>query len=144
MDLVDKLRSQKIRVLEIPKWGPYLRKQWENHFASHLDLNEKSAIHMYDSGWFCGYLWHLFSYKRKDCLEGEKAIEAFNQEFKKDCYLFYQHSDYALLVENADAMNFNHLVEEIGEDIYIVDKEFRWTFVMTHETDYCGPYFSRG
>jgi hypothetical protein len=28
-------------------------------------------------------------------------------------------------------------------DIYVVDREFNWTFVKTHETEWCGPYFSR-
>ncbi|SCM11283.1 Uncharacterized protein BCRIVMBC120_05479 [Bacillus wiedmannii] len=28
-------------------------------------------------------------------------------------------------------------------DIYIVDKEFTWTFVKTHEHRWYGPYFAR-
>ena len=28
------------------------------------------------------------------------------------------------------------------EDIYVVDKEFTWTYVNTHERS-CGPYFSK-
>ena len=28
-------------------------------------------------------------------------------------------------------------------DIYIVDKDFTWTFVKTHEHRWCGPYFTK-
>ena len=28
-------------------------------------------------------------------------------------------------------------------DIYIVDKEFTWTYVYTHEGFWCGPYFCK-
>ena len=27
-------------------------------------------------------------------------------------------------------------------DIYIVDKEFTWTYVWTHKGFWCGPYFA--
>ena len=29
-----------------------------------------------------------------------------------------------------------------GADWYLVDKDFTWTYVQTHEAD-CGPYFCR-
>ena len=28
-----------------------------------------------------------------------------------------------------------------GQDVYIVAKDFSWTYVKTHETGWCGPYF---
>ena len=28
-------------------------------------------------------------------------------------------------------------------DVYIVAKDFSWTYVRTHERDYCGPYFCK-
>lgn len=62
-------------------------------------------------------------------------------EPKNACYVFYQHSDYALILENASMFTANDLYNET--DIYVVDKEFNWTFVKTHETGWCGPYFSR-
>lgn len=45
-----------------------------------------------------------------------------------------------LIIENATKLMIDDILEEA--DIYIVDKEFRWTYVKTHETGYCGPYFS--
>jgi hypothetical protein len=143
MDLVDKLKRKNIKVLDIPKWGTYLRKEWENNFANHLNEKEKQEIYLLDDRDFGGYLWHLFSYKKKERLEGEKAEDAFNNERKNKCYVFFQHSDFALLLENASTFHTDDLIDEIGTDMYIVDKQFRWTFVLTHETGWIGPFFSR-
>ncbi|MCC3356047.1 DUF4275 family protein [Bacillus sp. REN16] len=138
MDFFNRLKKKKMRVLELPKWGAYLRGEWESHFAAHLNDAEKRIIHLNSSN---GYLWHLFSYEKKKCFDGDDAEEAFNLEQKNKCYIFYQHWDYALLVENASRLCASDLGDET--DIYVVDKDFRWTFVITHETGWCGPYFSR-
>ncbi|TCM89715.1 uncharacterized protein DUF4275 [Paenibacillus sp. BK033] len=130
--------KKKMPVLEIPIWGGYLRSQWEIHFASHLSEKDKEDIFLNDEG---GYLWHLFSYSRKECLEKEAAVQAFIQEPKGPCFLFYQHSDYALRLENADNLTIEDLHDQ--SDIYIVSVDFSWTYVVTHEKDWLGPYFSR-
>lgn len=80
MDLIDLLKRKKIKVTEIPKWGTYLLKQWENNFASSLSVSEKKSIYL-DS-----YLWHLFSYEKKSCLRDNQANTAFHEEVKKECY----------------------------------------------------------
>lgn len=139
-DLYDRLKTKKIKIIEMPKWGPYLRKQWENNFADHLNDKDKKSIYLYDTGGYCGYLWHLFSYEKKDCLDGKKAEAAFNNQQKNNCFVFYQHSDYVLLLENASMFNTEDLINE--QDVYIVDKGFNWTYIQTHETGWCGPYFS--
>jgi hypothetical protein len=64
MQLVEELKNKKVKVMEIPKWGPYLRKQWEINFANHLSYKEKKSINLYDDDGACGYLWHLFSYEK--------------------------------------------------------------------------------
>jgi hypothetical protein len=89
----------------------------------------------------CGYLWHIFSYKKRQCLIGEEAEGAFENEEKKSCYIFYQNSEEALALEDATAFDINDLLGEA--DIYIVDKEFRWTFIQTHEKGWIGPFFCR-
>jgi Domain of unknown function (DUF4275) len=140
-DLYDRLKAQNIKIIEMPKWGPYLRKKWEAQFAAHLSDEDKESIYLHDTGGSCGYLWHLFSYKKKDCLKRDKAEAAFTIQSKNNCYVFYQHLDYALLLEKASMLHIDDLMDE--QDIYIVDKGFNWTYIQTHETGYCGPYFSR-
>lgn len=135
------LKSKKMRITEIDRWGTYLRKQWEHYFVGHLSNKEKNKIFLYDDRWACGYLWHVFSYKRRECLEGERAEQAFDLEQKGACYIFYQHSDYALLIEDARLLESSDLANE--EDVYVVDKGFNWTFVNTHERGWLGPYFGR-
>lgn len=58
-----------MKVREIPKWGTYLRKQWEIHFANHLSREEKEMIHLYNDRYACGYLWHLFGYEKRGYVE---------------------------------------------------------------------------
>lgn len=141
MDLVSLLRIKKVRVIEIPKWGIYLRKQWEDNFVNHLSDKEKKSIYLYDEDGCCGYLWHVFSYERRKYLKEKQADIAFNEQSKQSCYVFYQHTDDAFILENASLLTAEEFVNE--EDVYVVDKEYNWTYVKTHETGWCGPYFSR-
>lgn len=61
-------------------------------------------------------------------------------------YCFYQFVDEAYLFENASSLLINDLPYESNNmdynDMYVMDWNEKWTFVMTHETDY-GPYFIR-
>ena len=107
MDLVLSLRSKKVKVTEIPKWGTYLRKKWEDSFANHLSDKEKKSIYLYDKDG--GFLWHIFSYEKRNCLQEEKADISFERESKKSCYVFYQHSDEAFILENATALTADDL-----------------------------------
>lgn len=130
--LTEILHKQNIQYTEIGKWGKYLRGVWEKEFAGAISIDEKRKIYLHD------YLWHLFSYRKAKACEKDHAKNTFNNESKNRVYVFYQHSDYALTIENAKnivAEDFNY-----EDDIYIVDTEFEWTYVNTHESA-CGPYF---
>lgn len=118
MRLTDKRMNKKMKVSEIPSWGVYL---------------------LHDRDYTCGYLWHVFSWGKRKCFSGDKAVEVFNNRKKKHCYVFFQRSNEALLLDDANDLNLRDLAEE--SDIYVVDKDFKWTFVVTHEES-CGPYFS--
>ena len=141
METGNTLENKKIKTTKIPKGGVFLRKQWEDSFANHLTFQEKKDIYLWNNSGFLGYLWHVFSYEKRDCLQGQEAEKAFNNEHKDSCYIFWQHTDNALILENADALNSNDIEDE--NDIYVVDNEFNWTYVITHETGLCGPYFAK-
>lgn len=138
MELQKKLRAKQIKFRELPGWGVHLRRKWEDSFVSHLSPEEKRAIFLHDDDGWCGYLWHVFSYEKRNCLMGEEAAAAFASLAKGDCYVFFQHSDDALLLEGTVDLKPEDLP---AEDIYITDNEFSWTYVRTHES-MCGPYFS--
>lgn len=41
MYIISKLERQNVKVTEIPKWGSYLRKTWENRFAASMEPSGK-------------------------------------------------------------------------------------------------------
>jgi hypothetical protein len=70
---------------------------------------------------------------------------AFDREEKECCYIFFQHCDDVFKMENVSSLKAADLAAENGPytDIYIVDNEFHWTFAVTHERGWLGPYFRR-
>lgn len=138
-DLSKRLSRKNMKFTENLHWGIYFKKRWENAFAHHLLQEEKERIFLIGDHYFSGYLWHLFSYKMIPHLSQIKAEEAFNSLKKTECYIFYEHFPEVFYVEDANSLKAEDLLEE--EDIYIVDKNFTWTYVVTHEES-CGPYFT--
>ena len=136
------MQNKDLKVLDIPKWGRYLRGKWLEHYASHLTSDEQKEIYM-DS-----YLWHLCSYEKTVCLEKEEAIKAFERQKKKKCTIFYQHINDGFLVQNARNLKVNDLPYDDDadfdyRDVYVMDWDGNWTFIITHENDDLGPYFIR-
>ncbi|CAG7594692.1 hypothetical protein PAESOLCIP111_00006 [Paenibacillus solanacearum] len=133
--IIELLNNKNIKFTESSKWGQYLRGVWEENFAEQLSADEKKKIYLEQ------YLWHVFSYKKILCLKNDQAIMEFNKVIKsqRTCYIFFQHSDLALIVESSSSITSEDL--EYDDDIYIVDKGFTWTYIQTHE-EQCGPYFS--
>ena len=132
------MRYKELKVVDIPKWGTFLREQWRINFASHLSNEEQKSIGM------DGFLWHLCSWEKVNCLEKDAAIEAFKKQSKIKCTVFYQFIDEAYLVQNAQTLNVDELPYDQSHmfygDIYIMDWDLNWTFIMTH-SDNSGPYF---
>jgi hypothetical protein len=134
------MRTKELNVIEIPKWGNFLRLRWREVFASHLTLEEQKSIYLNH------FLWNLCAWKKAEYLEKEKAVEAFENQLKQKCTIFYQFTDEAYLVKNAKTLTVKDLPYLDGSmyysDIYIMDWDNKWTFVITHETDLgIGPYF---
>lgn len=123
-----------------------IKNKWLEVFAG--NLTEKERI---DELGMDAYLWHLFSYEKRECLEGNDARIAFDELRRREYYVFFDNHryDYYDLSEyenkvfevfdgnKAKAKDFNK-----EDDVYVVDKYFRWTYVNTHE-GYCGPYFCK-
>lgn len=134
------MQNKEFKVEEIPKWGCYLRGKWLDHFANHLTNEERKKIYL-DS-----FLWHLCSYEKTVCLEKEAAVKAFERQNKRKCTVFYQFTNKAYLIQNAKNLKVKDLpYGKDGDyhysDLYVMDWEHNWTFMITHENDSLGPYF---
>lgn len=87
-------------------------------------------------------MWHIFSYERSpfQYMEHEAAIDAFDILDKRGCYVFIQQSDTGYKIENGKlTMN---ILSELFEyyDGYVLDSDLKWTFIVTHEDPWFGPY----
>ncbi|KPB05961.1 DUF4275 family protein [Bacillus sp. CHD6a] len=129
---------KELRVFEVHKWGEYIRKSWENSFAGHLSKEEKNAIYLES------FLWHLCSWKAVPCSTKEEAVRLFHAKQKDKCLIFYQYVDTVYLVESGRGLDVKDLPYDpfhmFYGDIYVMDWDKKWTFIMTHEGE-CGPYF---
>lgn len=111
-----------------------LKTMWENSFAKSLSNETKKNIFMNQ------YLWHSFSYGILNAKQKGKARQSFNQIKKESVYVFNQNKDETFLI--SDAQDLKAADFDFEEDVYIVDVDFRWTYVKTHEIC-CGPYYYR-
>ena len=107
---------------------------WDKTFAKNINKQLKKDIH-YEQ-----FKWHIFSYKKQECLEEDVARKAFDQLSKDEFYVMYQGFPIILLYTNANEVVSKDFDSQ--QDIYIFDKNFTWTYVHTHES-MCGPYFYR-
>ncbi len=115
-----------------------VKNQWLDAFAgsvSEADLGK----HVLAEG---NCLWHIFSWELVPSLEGNAARDALAALPAGKVYLFYEGKwndlPYVRPVELPLAGDFFDGLR----DVYLVDKDFTWTYVHTHEA-HCGPYFCR-
>ena len=113
-----------------------LRERWLDTFAA--DVSEEDlGKHVLAGG---GYLWHIFSHKLVPCLEGEDARKALAELPDTECYRFYKEypPQNQPRIKAISMAEISSLPDDL--DWYLVNKDFTWTYVHTHEED-CGPYF---
>lgn len=88
----------------------------------------------------CNYLWHIFTWGKVSCLEGNDARKAFDDLQYTEAILFCDgYSNRINGVRNVVKLTAQSVDEDSGRDVYIVAKDFSWTYVRTHEPD-LGPY----
>ena len=90
------------------------------------------------------HLWHLFSWCEVECLEGENARKAFDDlQYDQAVKFCDGYSNRIRDVENTGKISSRQVDKFKESDVYIVANDFSWTYVRTHETGICGPYFAR-
>ena len=115
-------------------------KKWLSAFASDISASDikKYVVSTGD------YIWHTFSWELLDenkYLMGEEAKKAYDKEDKSDAiYIEWFENDETkdLTWELSSAKALDKLVE-----VYVVAKDFSWTYIKTHEGNLCGPYFMK-
>jgi hypothetical protein len=130
MEQLDLLKDKGIRVMELNNKRNELIKRWGESFVKDIPKNGR-------------FMWHIFNYDGLSCKKGQSAKKAFNRVIKDECYIFYQEFENALLLENANSLTSEDIINEYEGnicDVYVVNKDFTWTFIVTHEEDY-GPYY---
>ncbi|KZS45190.1 hypothetical protein AWU65_04195 [Paenibacillus glucanolyticus] len=127
------LLDKGVVILELIEEAKEIIDLWDRAFAKNISDEIKKEIHYHQ------YKWHIFSYKKKECLEGEAARDAFDILTKNELYVMYQNSP-DIVFEYKKAKDVVSANFDSEQDIYIFDKSFKWTYVHTHES-MCGPYF---
>lgn len=111
--------------------------KWLDTFASNVS---KSDVKKYvkSTG---NYIWHIFSWgllHKDQYLSGDEAKKAYDGIDKSGAsYLEWfedKHTkDLTLDLNAASAL-------DAFSEVYVVGKDFKWTYIKTHE-GMCGPYF---
>ena len=115
-----------------------LMEKWLSTFGKGVDKNIMEE-HVTSYG---NLLWHLFTWGEVPCLKGEDARVAFDELQYKEAIRFYD--GYAGHIEKASVIGkitAKAVDKDRASDVYIVAKDFSWTYVRTHEEGWCGPYF---
>lgn len=87
------------------------------------------------------HMWHIFTWGNVPCLDGDAARVAFDHLQDIEVMQFYGGYDCKIKrVSIRKKRTAKALDRERYTDIYVVAKDFSWTYVHTHEPDF-GPYF---
>ena len=117
-----------------------LMEKWLFTFGKGVD-KKKMEEHVTSYG---NHLWHLFTWGEVPCLKGEDAREAFDALQYEEAIRFYDgyagHIEKVSVIEQITAKAVD---KDKASDVYIVAKDFSWTYVRTHEEGWCGPYFCK-
>jgi tRNA (guanine-N7-)-methyltransferase len=114
--------------------------RWISTFASSV-ADDILREHVLEE---CNYLWHVFSWGKVPCFEGDQARRTFDDRKCNLVYMFRRGrsiNNFPRIEGLTIANKVTSEQLELIDDIYVVDLNFSWTYVNTHESE-CGPYFA--
>ena len=116
-----------------------LMEKWLSVFGKGVDKT-LIAEHVTSHG---NLLWHLFTWGSVPCLSGDEARAAFDALEYTEAIRFYDgYAGHIEKVSTVEKLSAKRVDKDKGFDVYIVAKDFSWTYVRTHEC-WLGPYFCR-
>ncbi|WP_455581334.1 DUF4275 family protein [Dysosmobacter sp.] len=113
-----------------------MKNRWLDVFAGSVS-EEALGRHVLAEG---NFLWHVFSYGLVPCLSGDAARQALDKLPAGTAYLFYEGLWQDLPCVQPVELPLAPDFFAGRHDVYLVDQDFTWTYVYTHE-ETCGPYF---
>ena len=114
--------------------------QWIRHFAFELS-KQQFENYVKDQ-----YIWHVFSYElidHQELLIGDDARKAFNDLTKNDCICCDMFNGNGVMDNLSSKFDTAEKIDEELKEFYVVDRDYSWTYIKTHEGDMFGPYFLR-
>lgn len=114
-------------------------KKWLNTFVPGLTDEQYNDCYVYQ------YLWHVFSYElisNESVLTGDMARKAYDNIDKENAIMIqlWDAETSEQTTKMSDKYKNWEQIEDIPE-LYIVARDWSWTYVSTHENGWCGPYF---
>ena len=114
--------------------------QWLRHFGAGIP---KEQLERYVKDQF---IWHIFTcelHTFDGLLTGEDARQAFNQADKADCIYCDMYNGNGVTDQLSSRFDNAEKIDAELMELYVVAKDYSWTYIKTHEGDLCGPYFLR-
>ena len=116
--------------------NPELIEKWLSVFGEGVD---KKLIEDHVTS-YGNYLWHLFTWGEVSCLEGNEARKKFdNLEYTEAIRFYDGYSNHIEKISVVEKLSSNEVDKDKHSDVYIVAKDFSWTYIRTHEFE-LGPY----
>ena len=112
--------------------------KWLDNFAAEIP-QESIDRYVQEYG---EYIWHVFSWELLDEEQysvGDAARKAYDDIDKNGAFCIEWFKD-DNTKDVTKALNSSKALDELVE-VYVVGKNFEWTYIKTHEGDSCGPYF---
>ena len=114
-----------------------VKDRWLDAFAAHVSEADLGKYVIAEGN----NLWHIFSWNLVPHLAGDEARQALDALDTQNAYLFYEGLWYdAAYIKAAGQVDSKFFEDK--HDLYLVDNDFTWTYVHTHE-ETCGPYFCK-
>lgn len=114
--------------------------QWLRHFAK--DVNKKSREKCFVND----FIWHIFSYELLEegtYLVGDAARAAYDDAEKNDCIFCDMYGQNGVIDKMLAEYSSSKEIDSKIIELYVVSKDYSWTYIKTHENDLCGPYFMK-
>ena len=114
--------------------------QWLRHFAK--DVNKKSREKCFVND----FIWHIFSYElleKGTYLVGDAARAAYDDAEKNDCIFCDMYGQNGVSDKMLAEYSSSKEIDSKIIELYVVSKDYSWTYIKTHENDLCGPYFMK-